>query len=304
MTMITLHGKEPKDMNRTEIREELKVQRFMMHIIKKYLSLSIYKRDRDAIDLDAKRKELKDLQWLFDSWQIDRSEFMSKRGTAYSQIAQAVLREDKVTFLEIYKTNLEALIDELEFYKDRRAEAKKDRETSAQRYERRLRYKKTQEKLSADTTDVQNWKKSVNRAGINLSWDKEKFMLIANDRGYQTEAAVVLAIQKELGYSKARARVALNSGKFTWGQVMCLGALMQMTPKEFCDTFLNGYFVDYYGNYIASYKNVSKEALLKASVKPDAPEMAEDPFAEFDNKEIATDSSGKPIEDDEVWFDD
>ena len=55
----------------------------------------------------------------------------------------------------------------------------------------------------------------------------------------------------------------MDKGRFTWGQVLVLGAWLQMTPKEFCDIFLSGYFTEYYGRYIASYDNLDREVLLK-----------------------------------------
>ena len=38
------------------------------------------------------------------------------------------------------------------------------------------------------------------------------------------------------------AKKLLRTGCFTWGQALVVGALFEMTPKEFADCFMSGYF--------------------------------------------------------------
>lgn len=73
-------------------------------------------------------------------------------------------------------------------------------------------------------------------------WSKETLMKIASDRGYRSEQAVVYALSSELGCTMATAKKMLETGRMTWGQVMVIGAMFEMTPREFCDTFMRGYF--------------------------------------------------------------
>ena len=135
------------------------------------------------------------------------------------------------------------------------------------------------------------WQKSLKRDTFAVSWDKEKFLLIAKDRGYQTEIALIHDVGDELNLGRAKAEAILDSGRFTWGQVLCLGAMMQMTPREFCDTFLSGYFIEHNDDeYRADYKNIERLALLKTAIKP------------IEYEEVEVGSDGKPI-DEEVWFD-
>ena len=90
-------------------------------------------------------------------------------------------------------------------------------------------------------------KESIERQRFNnvhpvAQWDKEKLMMVASDRGYRTRSAVAYAIAQELEITMGSAKWLLNNGAFTWGQAIVIGALFEMTPKEFADSFLAGYF--------------------------------------------------------------
>lgn len=75
-----------------------------------------------------------------------------------------------------------------------------------------------------------------------VTWDAERLMAIARDRGYFTEVAVSAAIADALNITISGADKLLKSGRLTWSQCIIIGAVFEMTPKEFCDTFLSGYF--------------------------------------------------------------
>ena len=69
-------------------------------------------------------------------------------------------------------------------------------------------------------------------------------MQVARDRGYFTELAVTASVSEALNISIGGADQLLQSGKMSWGQCMVIGSLFEMTPKEFCDVFMSGYFVE------------------------------------------------------------
>ena len=75
-----------------------------------------------------------------------------------------------------------------------------------------------------------------------ITWDIDRLMAVARDRGYFTEVAVTAAIAEALNITVGGADRMLQSGKLSWGQCMVIGALFEMTPKEFCDIFMSGYF--------------------------------------------------------------
>lgn len=73
-------------------------------------------------------------------------------------------------------------------------------------------------------------------------WDAEKLRHIARDRGYFTDAAVTAVIANAFGISTLATTKLMNSGRLSWGQCAVIGAIFEMTPREFCDVFMSGYF--------------------------------------------------------------
>lgn len=170
------------------------------------------------------------------------------------------IRNNKMDFLDAYVKVLDGFIADLES----RAKTKSDgtNQKQATKANKVLQRQKTYVEQRADYD------------GTELSWDKEKFMLVARDRGYLTEQSIIYAVEKELAITRSLSKVLLEKGKFTWGQVMCIGAMLRMTPKEFCDIFLSGYFVEYYGQFEASYQNIDKTVLLKRATVMNSKELA------------------------------
>ena len=80
----------------------------------------------------------------------------------------------------------------------------------------------------------------------------------------------------------------MGSGAMPWG-------ILQMTPKEFCDTFLAGYFTEQFGDYRADYENLRKDELLKRAIKSN-------PMLAYEEEVIEIGADGSPI-DEEEWFD-
>lgn len=77
-----------------------------------------------------------------------------------------------------------------------------------------------------------------------ITWDVENLMAVARDRGYFTDLAVTATIAEALNITISGASKLLQSGKLTWSQCIIIGSVFEMTPKEFCDCFLSGYFVE------------------------------------------------------------
>lgn len=251
--MLTLFGRELSELKYNDLCREQRMQKFLLATIKDTLHRERYKR---------------------------------KQRTRVTNISK-----DKETFLEIYQAHLEAFINEIDYYLARRSEPLENAKGSCKTQTQIRAWNAEKRKaVIAENARVYNWQKSLGRDNTLVSWDREKFMLIAADRGYQTDEAIIRDVGNELKLDRARAKSIIDKGRFTWGQVLCLGAMLQMTPKEFCDTFLVGYFTDHNGEYRADYENVSRNELLKTSIKP----------MEYVVVEVGAD--GKPL-DEEEWFD-
>ena len=196
---------------------------------------------------------------------------------------------DKIAFLRIYVEHLESFIEEIDYWLDRKLEPEganrnKRRSKSQIREANKIRHRR----MMAEDVRTLRLSRAVERDSMYVSWDKERFLLIASDRGYQTENALIADIAKELALDRSAVRLLMEKGRFTWGQVIVLGAMFEMTPREFCDTFLAGYFVNRNGIYRASCENMDEVELLKSAIRPVTV--------------IEVGADGKPV-DEEEWFD-
>ena len=247
--MLTLFGEDIGKLSYSDLKRERQVQRYLLAKLKNQRNLDEYKLE------NAKKP---------------------------SQVAK-----DKVSLLDNYITHLEALIEEADYWLDRKFESeasyKKVRKTKSEiREANKIRHRR----MMAEDVRTLRLSRAIERDSMYVTWDKERFLLIASDRGYQTESALVADISKELVLDRSAVRLLMDKGRFTWGQVLVLGAMFDMSPKEFCDTFLAGYFVEHNGNYRASYENMNKWDLLKNAIRPDVIEVGAD---------------GRPL-DEEEWF--
>lgn len=195
---------------------------------------------------------------------------------------------DKIAFFKVYVEHLESFIEEIDYWLGRKFEPEEPYNKVRKRKDQiREANKVRHRRMMAEDVRTLRLKRAIERDSLHVSWDKERFLLIAADRGYQTESALVADIAKELVLDRSGVRVLMEKGRFTWGQVLCLGAMFEMTPKEFCDTFLAGYFVEMQGEFRAAYDNMNKWDLLKNAIRPDVIEVGAD---------------GKPVNEEE-WFD-
>lgn len=232
MTMLTLFGKPVDKMSWSELNRERKCQSYFLTRVR-----FLAKECRKAAD------EGKDLRKSF-----------------------ALMREDKAIFFEMYVQHLEALIAEIDYWMDRRIEPK----SNSGGYHTKTVIRAENAKRRRAFRNDHNIKMYFARTAdgeLSVSWDRDRFNLVAADRGFQTEEMVLSAMMEELRLDRTKAKLLIDSGRFSWGQVLCLGAMLQMTPKEFCDVFLSGYFVEQYGEYRADYSNLDRNQLLKRAVK-------------------------------------
>lgn len=216
-------------------------------------------------------------------WQIEKERYYKRKRVRKSQAG-----DDKISFFEIYITHLETFVKEIDYWLDRRIEP----ETNCRKgYKRKQDIRAANEikhrRVMAEDVRALRLSRAIEKDSLYVSWDKDRFLLIASDRGYQTESALIADVAQELVLDRTSAKLLMDKGRFTWGQVLCLGAMLEMTPREFCDTFLAGYFVETQGEFRAAYDNMNKYALLKNAIRPDVIEVGAD---------------GKPVNEEE-WFD-
>ena len=247
--MLTLFGEDIGKLPYNDLKRERAVQAYLLKILK---------------------------------WQIDKEQYYKENRVRKSQVG-----DDKISFFGIYINHLEAFVREIDYWLDRRIEPESN---WRKRYKRKQDIRAANEikhrRIMAEDVRALRLGRTIERDSLYVSWDKERFFLIATDRGYQTEGALIADIAQELMLDRTSTKLLLDKGRFTWGQVVVLGAMFEMTPREFCDTFLPGYFVNVNGEFRASCENMDEAELLKNAIRPDVIEVGAD---------------GKPT-DEEEWF--
>lgn len=111
------------------------------------------------------------------------------------------------------------------------------------------------------------------------TWDRDKLKQIARDRGVYSDPTMLAMIAEELHTTVGHARKVVNDGKMTWGEIILIASLFEMTPMEFCDCFLSGVFQEVVdGKWVAVAEN--KDALrakLPATKAVDPDEESQEP---------------------------
>lgn len=267
VTMLTLFGSDFQSLGYNALNREYRVQKHLLSVLK------------------GNKTSLQKI--------LDRR--LAKEEAGIKGVRKQQTIEDEILFLEIFIEHLESLLREIEWHRDRRVEPESNFTDKRPLKAIRARNLKMQRARNRAVKSLTYWKETSVRDGMAISWDREKFLLIARDRGYQTEEALIFDVAEELRMERSKAASALKSGRFTWGQVLYLGAMMQMTPKEFCDTFLSGYFIEHNDDeYRADYRHIEQMAWMKEEAErmPKMPPPVE----------VEVGADGRPL-DEEEWFD-
>lgn len=100
-------------------------------------------------------------------------------------------------------------------------------------------------------------------------WDLDRLRLIAQDRGYYSDLSIIAAVSDAMDLSMSGSRRLLETGKMSWGQCIVIGALFEMTPAEFCDVFLNGYFKEIAdGKWVAYIEDKTPLLTMPTEARP------------------------------------
>lgn len=76
------------------------------------------------------------------------------------------------------------------------------------------------------------------------TFNEDSLLSICKDRGFYRTRDVYDSLGKVIGIEPASMRAKVREGKFTLEQTTWIAGALEMTPKEYCDTFLNGLFVE------------------------------------------------------------
>lgn len=99
-------------------------------------------------------------------------------------------------------------------------------------------------------------------------WNYESLKRVAVSKGYGSVTTLSAAVAQEFGLTVRSATDFLRDGRLGWGHVLVLASFLEMTPAEFCDVCLHGFFKEVVdGKFVAHITEEEKKAFLKGSPK-------------------------------------
>lgn len=83
-------------------------------------------------------------------------------------------------------------------------------------------------------------------------YTSEKLIEVTKHRGYYNARSVAQGLSQIMGVTAKTMEAKISSGHFSREEMIVIASYFEMTPKEFCDVFLNGVFnEDELGHFIA-----------------------------------------------------
>lgn len=254
---ITYHDGKLEDLSKADLTLELRVQRWTRNLLKRYWQGAITEYENcknDCEEYSVKHEN---------EWQYARH--IARKQNAVAQ------RKARMEYLKMLYDITYGSVKEIEAI----LAMKRQHETIAKRSKKNVAIKAKDNHIV--TTHIRKSKP------VESTWNKEAFELIAKDRGFKVEEMLIQRIAEEWGITYRTTKKVLDTGRFTWAQVLSLGLLMEMTPREFAETFLKGYFKEVSDGTFRAWGNI--EDFLY-----NPPPQTEMPPAEY----IMVDESGRP----------
>lgn len=211
-----LYEEEYNKLDNYDLKTELETQRFFYRLLERQISLTEY-------DIKMKKKDLEEYK---------NSEKCIERNIARKQDA-IIARQKRLELL--HKVNdackTYAMLLEAEYTMRQRLKKHTGKQGTTAKQRR--------EQLKAFSRDRSYLKNSEQ---VESVWNKDAFYAVAEDRGYKVREVLLNDVAKVWDVSPRTADRILKKGNFTWGQVLLLGHMFEMTPREFAECFMRGYF--------------------------------------------------------------
>lgn len=118
------------------------------------------------------------------------------------------------------------------------------------------------------------------------NYDYNNLKKIAYDRGFTTTQTFHAVVAEALGCSVVSVRPILTDGRMSWRVVMTIAALFEMTPAEYCDVFLKGFFQEVVdGKWVATLPDMGDFRRLGRDEDEPTDEQGDNRTEDDDEKE-------------------
>lgn len=304
---VKLHNKDFEDMELLELYAERSARNWHRSRIKRCIEL--LKTRKWWLENNMPIYSPEEIKRQYEDGEISKTQYQTAFARRKRAINQRMKNDDRMIFAErivYHESSIIAFLDELIAEKLAKEDKGKPKKKTAGYDPRRKsgydnvpppqidpqRRWATRDKDPKPFPKLQHakmrWKKGkkddntvttiMKRMQPIITWDADKLMEIAKDRGYFTDYAVMAAVAEALNITLSGADKLLQSGKMSWGQCMVIGAIFEMTPKEYCDVFMSGYFKEVADGVFKAHVE-DTEALL------DVPYRAKPKIEEGDDSE-------------------
>lgn len=266
---VKLHSKDFENMELTELYAERSVRKWHRSQMKRHIER--LKKRRWWLEQNRPILSDDEIRAQYENGELTKGQYQSAFGRRKLAIDYRMRNEDCMIYADriaFHEEAMMAYIDELIAQKLAEQKAKPGVKEGYRKYDPRKKVKKKDKKkldpnrlwatreAPKSLPELQKararWKKgnANDRKAVNLMkrmqpvvyWDIDTLRQIARDRGYFNDVSMSAVISEALNITISGAKSMLESGRLTWSQCIIIGAVLEMTPKEFCDTFLHGYF--------------------------------------------------------------
>lgn len=254
---LTYCGKPVEKMNRQEVELEIQIQKWFAKRADRMCYPIVYGNEIRRKELEADTR-IADMKAKYERGEATWGQLLNVMGAVAKKQKAYDIRECQIEFLKMHSAQALSVVRACEERLPFLLKKKKRKRP----YNPRRKWAKRMSKPRYDparnvATKYTYWMNAVEKKGLGNLWDKEKYMAICSDRGLGSIMLVINYTANILELTQRQAEFLLDRGAFSWMQVLELGADLEMTPKEFADTFLSGYFVELAeGDFRASTKNL------------------------------------------------
>lgn len=282
-SVLSYYGKGLKEMTYHELMQEHAV----MYWWTQFLKQQIFRYERITSSY-SQWVEKENAEWLekitkmYEDGEITQYGFMLRKGRIGNKNRKLSNRFARLNYLKmIYYESMayKKLVKERKALKAKPKKRNKPRQGIYKVNNFKPR-KSTQRRNRLNIQTYQNfmrWTNEQEKKGLGELWNKEEFDKVCANRGYVTDIMIRFMISNETGCDMLQARFMHENGCFTWLQIMLIGACLQLTPTEFAECFMSGYFKEIgNGLYQATYDKIPKEAVISVPIFESADDKSED----------------------------
>lgn len=266
---VKLHNKEFEDMELTELYAERACRRW--HRCKVHNARNGIHKKLWWLNENKPILSVEEIKQKYERGEMTEGQYRASFANRKSAINYRMRCDDYIAYADriiFNEDSIVAYIDELIAEKEAKKDKPNKNKKKGKQYDPRKRVSRYNQlpldprrKWSTKQEDIPfprlqkaraRWKDSQAKDAPTMNvmkkmqpvvyWDIDTLRQIAQDRGYFNDLSMSAVISEALNITVSGAKSMLESGRLTWSQCIIIGAVFEMTPKEFCDTFLHGYF--------------------------------------------------------------